>query len=109
MSVFLLGLCSYYCRFTLQFSSVAKPLTKLTEKVQEFRWGSEQAEAWAELKQRLLQAPIFIPNSKSSILDTDAGAFGIGAVLSQVKNGKERVTASENKCLSKEERHYCVA
>ena len=34
-----LGLCSYYRRFIPQFSLVAKPLTDLTEKGQEFRWG----------------------------------------------------------------------
>ena len=36
------GLCSYYRRFIQDFSTVAKLLTKLTEKNQEFVWGKGQ-------------------------------------------------------------------
>ena len=105
-----LGLCSYYRRFIPQFSAIAKPLTRLTEKGQEFRWGPEQEEAWSELKQRLLQAPILsYPDPKCEfILDTDASAYGMGAVLSQVQGGQERVIAYGSKSLTKEERRYCV-
>ena len=105
-----LGLCSYYRRFIPQFSVIAKPLTKLTEKNQEFRWGPDQDEAWAELKQRLLQAPILsYPDPEAEfILDTDASAYGMGAVLSQVQGGQERVIAYGSKSLTKEERRYCV-
>ena len=105
-----LGLCSYYRRFIPQFSTVAKPLTLLTEKGQEFRWGPEQEEAWNDLKGHLLSAPILAnPNpDQEFILDTDASAYGIGAVLSQVQDGKERVIAYASRSLSKPERRYCV-
>ena len=43
------------------------------------------------------------------ILDTDASATGIGAVLSQVQDGgREHVIAYASRTLSKPERHYCV-
>ncbi|KAG8184468.1 hypothetical protein JTE90_002315 [Oedothorax gibbosus] len=42
------------------------------------------------------------------ILDTDASKEGIGAVLSQEVDGKERVIAYFSKSLSKPERNYCV-
>ena len=105
-----LGLCSYYRRFIPHFSTIAKPLTKLTEKNQEFHWGPEQEEAWAELKRKLLQAPILsYPDPKGEfILDTDASAYGMGAVLSQVQGGQEKVIAYGSKSLTKEERRYCV-
>ena len=105
-----LGLCSYYRRFIPQFGTIAKPLTRLTEKDHGFKWGVEQEEAWATLKHKLLSAPVlaYPDPQKEFILDTDASAYGIGAVLSQVQDGQERVIAYGSRCLTKEERRYCV-
>ena len=41
-------------------------------------------------------------------LDTDASAEGIGAMLSQAKEGKEYVLAYYSSKFSKPERNYCV-
>ena len=42
------------------------------------------------------------------MLDTDAINKSIGAVLSQVEDGKETVIAYARRVLSKAERAYCV-
>ena len=42
------------------------------------------------------------------ILDTDASFDGIGAVLSQIQNGKERVISYASRKLNKHERSYCI-
>ena len=51
--------------------------------------------AFETLKQSLITSPILAyPSSNTEfILDTDASAFSIGAVLFQVQEGKERVLA----------------
>jgi hypothetical protein len=41
-----LGLCNYYWRFVKGFSSIAKPLTQLTQIEQKFIWDEVQKEAF---------------------------------------------------------------
>lgn len=62
------------------------------------------------MKDCLTNAPIlgYPELTQEFILDTDASAFCIGAVLSQVKDNKEQVVAYFSKSLSKPERNYCV-
>jgi len=57
----------------------------------------------------LITAPVLAyPQAEGSefILDTDASAYAIGAVLSQVQDGKGRVIAYGSRCLDKPERNY---
>jgi hypothetical protein len=42
------------------------------------------------------------------VVDTDASNLGIGGLLSQVKDGQERVIAYHSKMLKKAQRNYCV-
>lgn len=105
-----LGLCTYYRRYVPGFSSIAKPITKLTEDRRSFNWDSDCQQAFEELKRTLSSAPILSyprPEGKF-ILDTDASNCGIGGVLSQMQDGHERVIGYFSKTLSKPERNYCV-
>jgi len=105
-----LGLCSYYRRFIFLFAEIAKPLHKLTEKGQKFKWSEECSEAFQTLKQKLTEAPLLAhPDfNEQFILDTDASHTAIGAVLSQKIDGVEHVIAYGSRTLSKSERKYCV-
>ena len=105
-----IGLASYYRRFIRNFTDIARPLLKLTEKKAVFEWNSECYEAFQRLKTALTSAPILAyPQEHGQfILDTDASAFAIGAVLSQEQDGEERVVAYASKSLLKAERNYCV-
>jgi hypothetical protein len=47
-------------------------------------------------------------NEDSFILDTDASNTCMGAVLSQIQDGKEKVIAYYSKAFSRTERKYCV-
>jgi predicted aspartyl protease len=105
-----LGTCSYYRRFIQSFADIARPLHKLTEKTTPFVWSSNCEMAFKTLQLSLVTAPILgYPDMNDPFtLDTDASGFGIGAVLSQIHEGTERVVAYFSKTLGKAERNYCV-
>jgi hypothetical protein len=105
-----LGLCSYYRKFIKSFADIASPLHKLTEKETVFDWSEQCNEAFEELKRLLTAAPVLAYPIASGrfTLDTDASERGIGAVLSQEQNGKERVVAYFSRSLSRRERNYSV-
>jgi len=105
-----LGLCSYYRRFVNGFSEIAAPLHALQKKNVTFRWSEECQLAFETLKRKLTEAPILaLPRDHGLlILDTDASDHGIGAVLSQVQNGEEKVLSYASRLYSDAERRYCV-
>ena len=78
-----LGLVNYYRRFVPQFSDLAVPLTTLTSKQVVFNWSEEAQESFEKLKLALCSAPVlsFPLDIGDWVLDTDASAYGLGAVL----------------------------
>ena len=100
------GLCSYYRRFVRNFAMIAAPLHALTSKNSRFYWSEECQEAFEVLKSRLVSTPILaMPRDEGEYrLDTDASNFSIGAVLSQIQDGEERVIAYASRMLSGPER-----
>ena len=42
------------------------------------------------------------------MLDTDASSYTIGAILSQIQEGQERVVAYYSRTLNRAEQQYCV-
>jgi hypothetical protein len=105
-----LGLAGYYRRFIQDFAEVARPLHRLTERNRPFKWSTECQTAFDKLRDCLCSSPILCyPDfSRPFLLDTDASDSGIGAVLSQLDEGRERVVAYASRLLSKPERQYCV-
>ena len=105
-----LGLCSYYLQYIENFSHIASPLTNLTKKKVKFIWDESCQSAYEMLKEKLCTAPIlaFPKPSSKYILDTDASDTGIGCVLSQVQEGKEKVIAYASKKLEPQQQQYSV-
>ncbi|KAK6177716.1 hypothetical protein SNE40_015762 [Patella caerulea] len=105
-----LGLCSYYRRFVKGFADIARPLHKLTEKARPFQWTEECHKAFQRLRTALTASPVLAyPNDNDKyIIDCDASNEGLGAVLSQVQDGTERVICFYSKAFSSAERKYCV-
>lgn len=90
---------------------IAKPLYDLTKPKIQWLWTDNCENAFASLKEKLTSAPILAyPDVDGSefILDTDASSFAIGAVLTQIQDGQERVIAYASRTLEKPEQNYCV-
>ncbi|KAF8066152.1 hypothetical protein N665_1157s0002 [Sinapis alba] len=61
-----LGLAGYYRKFVKEFSSIAKPLTKLTSKGVSFIWAEETETAFNTLKEALTTAPMLALIARAS-------------------------------------------
>ncbi|XP_058202900.1 uncharacterized protein LOC131317359 [Rhododendron vialii] len=99
-----LGLAGYYCRFVLDFSRLAAPMTRLTRKGTRFVWGDACETAFEELKKRLTTAPILIVPERGIGYSVycDASKEGLGCVLMQLG----RVVAYGSRQLKTHERNY---
>ena len=103
------GLCSYYRRFVRGFADIARPLHQIVA-LDEFQWSDECARAFATLKEALTSPPIlgYPADEGIFVLDTDASGHGLGAVLSQMQDGNERVISYFSRVLTRPEQQYCV-
>jgi len=105
-----LGLCGYYRKYVKNFSSIAQPLYDLTKNVSKLKSNDKCEVAFNTLKGALTN-PDFIALSTHDgefILDCDACNTVIGAVLSLVQDGHERVVTYGSRSLSKAEKNFCV-
>ncbi|KAH0655313.1 hypothetical protein KY285_030195 [Solanum tuberosum] len=59
-----LGLAGYYRRFMEGFSSIASPLTKLTQKKVKFQWSDDCEKSFAELKTRVNLSCVLMQRGK---------------------------------------------
>ena len=114
-----LGFVSYYRRFIPNFSKVAKPLNQLLQNLEgspsqkkkfKVHWGPEQQEAFEALPRLCTESPVlaYADFKAPFILHTDAIGEGLGAVLYQVQEGRQRVIAYASRSLSKSEKNYPV-
>lgn len=82
----------------------------MTEKSERFHLGDNCQKSFEIIKDALVTAPAlsYPKDDGTFILDTDASLVGLGAVLSQIQNGKETVIAYYSRTFSRPERSYCV-
>ncbi|XP_070014159.1 uncharacterized protein [Nicotiana sylvestris] len=83
--LYYLALVGYYRRFIQRFTSIASPLTKLTQKCAHFKWSDECEASFQKLKTALTTTPLLIlPSTLGSyVVYCDASRVGIGCVLMQ--------------------------
>ena len=82
---YFLSLAGYYRRFVKDFSKIAAPLTKLTQKNVKFIWNDRCEEHFQLLKNLLTSAPILtLPSGDEGYtVYCDASRVGLGCVLMQ--------------------------
>ena len=98
-----LGLAGYYRQYIKGFAAIAAPLHTLTRKDAVFHWSEDCQNAFDQLKTRLTTSPItaFPDFSQEFRLYTDASTAGLGAILAQVREGKERIICCDSRALNK--------
>jgi hypothetical protein len=104
------GLAGYYRRHVRNFAEIARPLTNLTKKDVSFEWKRENQRVFDRLKEVLRTEPLLIYSdfSQPFIVACDASTRAIGAVLSQLRNGEERLIAYCSRQSNSAESKYSV-
>jgi hypothetical protein len=99
-----LGLAGYYRRFVKDFSIIAKPMTRLTQKGVPFIWSEECEHSFRTLKDKIVNAPILtLPeHGKRFTVYTDASRIGLGCVLMQ----EGKVISYASRKLKTHEQNY---
>ena len=89
------------------YAHIASPLHRACQKGNIVRWTAECQATFLDIKRKLSNAPILaFPQMRVLFsLDSDASDSGLGALLSQVQSGKERVIAYAARSLAKAERN----
>ena len=103
-----LGLAGYYRRYVKNFATIASPLHALTRKDAVFHWSAECQAVFDKLKTLLTISPItaFPDFSQAFRLYTDTSTAGLGAILAQVRDGKERIIYCASRALNQAEKAY---
>ena len=111
------GKANYYKKFIKSFAALARPLTDLLKQdghsdKEPLELTRAEREAFNKLKEALLRAPVLayprFDSEEPFILDCDWSADNgaVGAVLSQVQDGRERVIAYAGKKLNRAQAAY---
>ncbi|XP_073033916.1 uncharacterized protein [Primulina eburnea] len=99
-----LGLAGYYRKFVEGFSSIAIPLTRLTQKNSKFIWDDNCEKSFQTLKEKLASTPVLVlpTEDEDFTIYSDASKEGLGCVLMQ----EGRVIAYASRQLKPHERNY---
>ena len=103
-----LGLAGYYRCYVKNFAAIAGPLHALTRKDAVFHWRADCQDAFDHLKTFLTTSPItaFPDISLPFRLYTDALTTGLSAILTQVRESKERIICCSSRSHNQAEKAY---
>ncbi|XP_073045974.1 uncharacterized protein [Primulina eburnea] len=83
-----LGLAGYYRKFVEGFSSIAVPLTRLTQKNSKFIWDDNCEKSFQTLKEKLASTPVLVlpTEDKDFTIYSDASKEGLGCLKPHERN-----------------------
>ena len=96
-----LGLLNYYGSYISNLSSLLYPLNQLLCKGNAWNWTKEYDMAFQKAKQQLLSSNVLVHYDSilPIVLAGDASAYGVGAVISHMPDGKEHPIAFASRTL----------
>ena len=104
-----LGFCNYYRNFIKDFSFLTNEMNSAKNK-EKFEWTEEMNKKFLLLKEKFREAPIrAFPRYDSNEpfqLAVDFSKDNLGAVLTQVQDGKERLIGAHGRKTTPYERNY---
>ena len=105
-----IGMANYYRKYIKNFALIAKPLTSLLRKDHKWDWNENCQNSFDTIKSILTNPPLLAHFKQGDplILYTDASGYGIGAILSQVQEDKERILQFASCTLNKHQENYSV-
>jgi len=106
-----LGLANYYRKLIKDFTQVARPMNMLTRKDVKWQWGTEQQQAFDELKWVFTTKPVLAAPDldKEFRVKADASNYATGGVLSmKCSDEMWRPVAFISKSLSDTKRNYKI-
>ena len=104
-----LGFSNYFRRFIDHYASIARPLEEITGRYTKFEWNNQRRDAFKQLKQCLLSAPVLrlADDSKLFRVVTDASDIAVAGVLLQEARPKEwHPVAYTSRRLTSAEQNY---
>jgi hypothetical protein len=107
----LLGLTRYYREHLQGYAEMAEPLHALTKKDVAWHWTDVEQTAFDALKAAMMSSAVLAHpelGKEGWLLDTDALAKALGAVLSQLQAGVENLVQFASKVLKSEQQRYCT-
>ncbi|KAL0303197.1 UNVERIFIED_CONTAM: Transposon Tf2-11 polyprotein [Sesamum radiatum] len=101
-----LGLANYYQRFVKGYFEIARPMTDLLKKTENWNWTPQCQVSFDNLKRAMVTDPVLALSdmSKPFVVETDASDFALGGVLMQ----DDHPVAFESRKLKDVERCYSV-
>ena len=105
-----LGFANYHREFVKRYAEVANPLYALTGPKVKFSWSTRAEDAFNNLKDALMDAPVLpYPDPKHTfILDCDASDTAVAGELGQVVDGKVQVIGYGSFTMTPEQQSYCT-
>lgn len=105
-----MGMTGWYNRYISNYSAIAAPITDMLKIRDRFVWTKEAQEAFEELKNKLITAPVLThPDfGERFYIQCDASMTGVGGVLFQIKDGGEHPIAFMSRKLNSAQRNYSV-
>jgi hypothetical protein len=106
-----LGMCGWYQGFIQHYATIADPLYKLLPKKTQWLWTNQHQKSFDALTRAMCEDVVLsgIDYRFPIVVKTDASNTGLGAVLEQNIDGKDRVICYASKTLNKSEKllHAC--